>query len=73
MTRREPYFCITDRKAIDAIEWMRRWDFDLVRDLGYLALKMSITNDQARGLVKRGLELQSYPETRKQVLHGAAE
>lgn len=66
MTARAPYFKVTDNAALDALRWMRRWDYDLSKDIGYLALKHDITKDQATGLVKRGLELErAYPSTRE--------
>lgn len=45
----------TDADALATVEWMRRWDYCPVKDVDYVALKMSLTRDQAVGLIRRGL------------------
>jgi hypothetical protein len=44
-----------DATALATVEWMRRCDYCPVKDVDYVALKMSLTRDQAVGLIRRGL------------------
>lgn len=44
-----------DATALATVEWMRKWDFDPIKDVDYVALKLSLTRDQAVGLIRRGL------------------
>lgn len=52
MKANKPY---TDADAETTIAWMRKWDFCPVKDVDLVALKLSLTRDQAVGLIRRGL------------------
>lgn len=55
----------TDADALQTIEWMRKWDYDPITDVDFVALKLSLTRDQAVGLIRRGLAVERLNRIRE--------
>lgn len=49
---------ITDKACLEALRWMRKWDYDLNRDVEFLSLKLGCTDLTASVVISRGREIE---------------
>lgn len=55
---------ITDQTCLNALDWMRRWDFSFTHDIGFLAMKLGVSNTLAAIILNRGREIEARKKGR---------
>lgn len=55
---------IDDQLCVSSLHWMRRWDFSLMHDIGFLAAKLGVSNKLASIILNRGREIEAHKKAR---------